>query len=544
MPVCRWRAKGGAARAWGAPAAQPRPSFPFSQLAALAAPALLAAGVRAAAPRTRSKQAPASPWPAAHAAAALGLRSALAAGAPLPARAGALAAYVALTVATLAVAPPDRGRGAAVLAGLAAVAVASFEGAAPGASLWLLPLVAWASFATGLVAVAGRGPAARVAGRWAGVRAAGAPASPPSPPSLPAARRPSMSSDHEPHRLAPPGTPASGSMLPGSFADPGAAGFRVRGRSYAVDRVKFAPPATRARLAAVELVATAAPTQHISRLLPSIHSSSAPFTFVWHVLVPGRPSCVSLVCAWSLEYCPVARVGAAVEAARARGATTATLADVLAPPPGTDGAAGATVERSASSATEFGAPPAAAPAPSGGHRRAATAAGPDADALAAAVGSPAPRPHRGSETAASVAAATAGVDAFDLALARFVAAGGAAAGPQPAGAAARAAAFKVIPRVDVGSWVVKSAVGQNTPVLLGKKVATSYFRGPRYLEVAVDVGSSRTAARVVGLVQGALRGLEISIAVVLEGRAGDELPEALLGTVRLSRVDLSRAPKL
>jgi hypothetical protein len=136
------------------------------------------------------------------------------------------------------------------------------------------------------------------------------------------------------------------------------------------------------------------------------------------------------------------------------------------------------------------------------------------------------------------------VDAFDLALARFVAAGGAAAGPQPAGAAARAAAFKVIPRVDVGSWVVKSAVGQNTPVLLGKKVATSYFRGPRYLEVAVDVGSSRTAARVVGLVQGALRGLEISIAVVLEGRAGDELPEALLGTVRLSRVDLSRAPKL
>ena len=90
--------------------------------------------------------------------------------------------------------------------------------------------------------------------------------------------------------------------------------------------------------------------------------------------------------------------------------------------------------------------------------------------------------------------------------------------------------------------VVKRAVGQNTPVLLGNKVETRYFRGPGYLEVDVDVGSSRSAAHVVGLVQGALRGLEISIAVLLEGREHDELPESLLGTVALHRIDLSRAP--
>ena len=56
------------------------------------------------------------------------------------------------------------------------------------------------------------------------------------------------------------------------------------------------------------------------------------------------------------------------------------------------------------------------------------------------------------------------------------------------------------------------------------------------------MGSSRSAASVVGLVQGALRNLEISIAVLLEGREGDELPESLLGTVALHRVDLSLLP--
>ena len=34
----------------------------------------------------------------------------------------------------------------------------------------------------------------------------------------------------------------------------------------------------------------------------------------------------------------------------------------------------------------------------------------------------------------------------------------------------------------------------------------------------MDVGSSQTAARVVGIVQGALKGLVIDIAVLLEGK--------------------------
>ena len=39
----------------------------------------------------------------------------------------------------------------------------------------------------------------------------------------------------------------------------------------------------------------------------------------------------------------------------------------------------------------------------------------------------------------------------------------------------RSSMFKLIPSVVKGSWVIKQAVG-NTPVLLGKKLTTKYFR--------------------------------------------------------------------
>ena len=35
--------------------------------------------------------------------------------------------------------------------------------------------------------------------------------------------------------------------------------------------------------------------------------------------------------------------------------------------------------------------------------------------------------------------------------------------------------FKLIPRVTNGSWMIRNAVG-STPVLLGKKLTTKYFR--------------------------------------------------------------------
>lgn len=69
-------------------------------------------------------------------------------------------------------------------------------------------------------------------------------------------------------------------------------------------------------------------------------------------------------------------------------------------------------------------------------------------------------------------------------------------------------------------------------------------RGPGHFEVDVDVGSSRAAASVVGLVSPVTTGQVIDMAIVLEGREEQELPEQLLGTVRFTKVDMKSAAYL
>ncbi|TYH97295.1 hypothetical protein ES332_A12G233900v1 [Gossypium tomentosum] len=71
--------------------------------------------------------------------------------------------------------------------------------------------------------------------------------------------------------------------------------------------------------------------------------------------------------------------------------------------------------------------------------------------------------------------------------------------------------LKLIPSVPKGSWIVRQSVG-STPCLLGKAVDCNYIRGPKYLEANTT----------------------------------DELPERLIGAVRVSHIELSSAivPKL
>ncbi len=64
-------------------------------------------------------------------------------------------------------------------------------------------------------------------------------------------------------------------------------------------------------------------------------------------------------------------------------------------------------------------------------------------------------------------------------------------------------------------------------------------RGPGYFEVDVDVSSSSVAATVVGMVLGTTKSLTVDLGIVLEGHTPDELPEALLGTVRFDHVDMA-----
>lgn len=50
--------------------------------------------------------------------------------------------------------------------------------------------------------------------------------------------------------------------------------------------------------------------------------------------------------------------------------------------------------------------------------------------------------------------------------------------------------FKIIPNVNDGPWVVRNAVGSQ-PAILGKKLKTEYIVTDDYIEISVDVYSSR-----------------------------------------------------
>ena len=76
------------------------------------------------------------------------------------------------------------------------------------------------------------------------------------------------------------------------------------------------------------------------------------------------------------------------------------------------------------------------------------------------------------QVVASSMPAPQGADPFDVAMARFLD----ESGTEKDIKARRHGMFKIIPRIEKGGWVVKQAVGQNTPVLLGKKLTTQYHR--------------------------------------------------------------------
>ncbi|XP_068649754.1 protein ENHANCED DISEASE RESISTANCE 2-like isoform X2 [Aristolochia californica] len=100
--------------------------------------------------------------------------------------------------------------------------------------------------------------------------------------------------------------------------------------------------------------------------------------------------------------------------------------------------------------------------------------------------------------------------------------------------------FKLIPSVPKGSWIVRQSVG-STPCLLGKAVDCNYIRGPKYLEIDVDIGSSTVANGVLGLVCGVITTLVVDMAFLVQANTIDELPERLIGAVRVSHIELSSA---
>ncbi|KAK9844890.1 hypothetical protein WJX74_008234 [Apatococcus lobatus] len=223
---------------------------------------------------------------------------------------------------------------------------------------------------------------------------------------------------------------------------PGDSGLRIRGAHYLQDKKKIPAAGPVFSLVAADLIETPRPMTHIAQHLPSLRHSSAGFSFVWQVMIPGPPY-LSLISTWAVDV---------PEGQRSDG-----LLDTS---------------------------------------------------------------HLTSTP-------------FDRCLARFL----------DGTDKDRNSMFKLIPNVAKGSWVIKQSVG-HSPVLLGNKLKTHYFRTDRYMEVDVDVASSSAANTVVKLVQGATRHLVVDMAILLEGHTEDELPEVLLGTIRYSQLDMRKSQRL
>lgn len=101
--------------------------------------------------------------------------------------------------------------------------------------------------------------------------------------------------------------------------------------------------------------------------------------------------------------------------------------------------------------------------------------------------------------------------------------------------------FKIVNRIVKGPWIVKAAVGNYAACLLGKALTCNYHRGENYLEIDVDIGSSAIANAILHLALGYVTAVTIDMGFLVEAQAEEELPEKLLGAVRVCQMEMSSA---
>jgi len=101
-------------------------------------------------------------------------------------------------------------------------------------------------------------------------------------------------------------------------------------------------------------------------------------------------------------------------------------------------------------------------------------------------------------------------------------------------------AFKIIFSVDEGPWLVRRSVPKK-PAIIGRQVKMECRHDPgRHLEVMVDVSSGSTEQVLTGMVMRAMKSLQPVLAVLIEARQEDELPEGVLLCPTLRNLDTSR----
>lgn len=101
--------------------------------------------------------------------------------------------------------------------------------------------------------------------------------------------------------------------------------------------------------------------------------------------------------------------------------------------------------------------------------------------------------------------------------------------------------LKLIANIVNGPWIVKTAVGEQAICILGRAVSCKYHQGVNFMEVDVDIGGSMFASAVVHLAFGYITTLTVDLAFIIEGQTDDELPERILGAVRMINLDPASA---
>jgi len=93
------------------------------------------------------------------------------------------------------------------------------------------------------------------------------------------------------------------------------------------------------------------------------------------------------------------------------------------------------------------------------------------------------------------------------------------------------ARFKYLPRIDVGPSMVTGSIrmmGGEKPTMLCNKLNHRFYRGPNYLEIDIDISSSKLANMVSGLIIPNVAKLVVGHAFLIEGHTEEELPERVL----------------
>lgn len=110
--------------------------------------------------------------------------------------------------------------------------------------------------------------------------------------------------------------------------------------------------------------------------------------------------------------------------------------------------------------------------------------------------------------------------------------------------------LKLISYVPEGPFLVRKMV-TGKPAIIGKKLPVNYKYTPQtgskmdFLECELDIGSSSaTARRIVSMCRRYMSSLAVDIGFVIEGKTPAELPEQMMGAIRVHEIDPIKAPTI